>query len=134
MSKREQTAANTAEEARLAIEQGLQDLADRINKELPESESTERLRQKSAELAEAAKDVGRDYANHARLKGHEYSERAKAGAGRLYDAGHEKADEAARYAGERYDDFSEVVRRNPAKSIGIAASVGFFVGLIMSRR
>ena len=59
---------------------------------------------------------------------------ARAEAERLYQQGQERASELTHYAGERYDEVSEMVRRNPAQALGIAAGVGFLVGLILARR
>lgn len=134
MAKRAQTVAKTADEARLAIEEFARDIVENMKAELPDEESAEDIRQHAAGLAAAVKDTGREYAGRAREKGEEVAARARAGAEHLYEAGHQKANEAAHYAGERYDDFSELVRRNPGKSLGIAAGIGFIVGLIATRR
>ena len=66
--------------------------------------------------------------------GGEYAGRAKAEAERLYQTSQQKASEVAHYAEERYDEVSEMVRRNPAQALGIAAGIGFLVGLILARR
>ena len=67
-------------------------------------------------------------------KGAEYAEYAKEEADRLYRAGERKAQEVAQYAGDYYDEMSDMVRRKPAQALGIAAGVGFLVGLILARR
>ena len=42
--------------------------------------------------------------------------------------------EVAHYAEDYYDEVSDMVRRKPAQALGIAAGVGFLVGLILARR
>ena len=85
-------------------------------------------------LADDAVETGKYYAERARETGQEYADRARLEAERLYEAGQQKATEVAHYAEERYDEVSEMVRRNPAQALGIAAGVGFLVGLLISRR
>ena len=63
----------------------------------------------------------------------EYAQRAREEADRLYRAGERKATEVAQYAGDYYDEMSDMVRRKPAQALGIAAGVGFLVGLILAR-
>ena len=62
------------------------------------------------------------------------AQKAKEEADRLYRAGERKAQEVAQYAGDYYDEMSDMVRRKPAQALGIAAGVGFLVGLILARR
>ncbi|MDO5658071.1 MAG: DUF883 domain-containing protein [Paracoccus sp. (in: a-proteobacteria)] len=94
----------------------------------------ETAKDKGAELLDNAKDKGREYADKAREMGEEYAEVAKDEARRLYRAGERKAHEVAEYAGEYYDEVETMVRRNPAQALGIAAGVGFLIGLILARR
>ena len=106
---------------------------DTVN-DLAGNDSVQRVKDKGAELAGAAADVGREYADMAREKGQEYAGRAREEASRLYEQGHRKAGEVADYAGERYDEVSEMVRRRPAQALGIAAGVGFLIGLVLASR
>ncbi len=69
-----------------------------------------------------------------RERGHEYAERARDEARRLYRQGERQAGEVAAHAEEYYDEVSDMVRRNPAQALGIAAGVGFLLGLIIARR
>lgn len=103
--------------------------------------STDNLRSKGADMAHSARDAaqdyaekGREYVDRAREMGGEYADRARSEAERLYQTGQQKASDVAHYAGERYDEVSEMVRRNPAQALGIAAGVGFLIGLVLSRR
>lgn len=66
--------------------------------------------------------------------GREYAEAARDEARRLYDRGRREAHQVAAHAEEYYDDLSQAVRRNPAQALGIAAGVGFLVGLLIARR
>ena len=102
----------------------------RTARDLGDNAGIDRLKERGAVLAE----TGREYANRAREAGEEYAERAREEANRLYETGQRKANEVAHYAEERYDEVSEMVRRHPAQALGIAAGVGFLVGLILARR
>ncbi|WP_378943783.1 YqjD family protein [Paracoccus sp. R86501] len=130
-------AAAAAQEARGDLNEGArkvrEDVRDTVNN-LSENSGVDRLAQRGAEIANDAVETGRDYAGRARETGQEYADRARLEAERLYGAGQQKAHEAAIYAEERYDEVSEMVRRNPAQSLGIAAGVGFLVGLLIARR
>ncbi|SMX42935.1 DUF883 family protein [Actibacterium lipolyticum] len=48
--------------------------------------------------------------------------------------GDEKAQQAKQQARDAYAEASKAVRANPAASIGIAAGIGFAVGLLTARR
>lgn len=87
------------------------------------TDSVERVKERGAELADAARDAGREYADRAR---HE--------AERLYDEGRRRAQDVATYAEEGYDELSDMVRRKPAQALGIAAGVGFLIGLVLASR
>lgn len=94
----------------------------------------ERVKERGAEMAENLRESGREYADKARQRGQEYADRARDQAEHLYEAGSRRADEAAYYAELGYEEVSDVVRRNPMQSLGIAAGVGFLLGLIVARR
>lgn len=122
--KRDAKAAT--DEARRDLESGARNVADEVRKtarDLADNSGAERLVERGSELAHGVAETGREYADKARLE-----------AERLYEAGQRKAHEAAEYAEERYDEVSEMVRRNPAQALGIAAGIGFLVGLLISRR
>lgn len=114
----EETASELREGARRVADQARQTLAD-----VTHSDSVERVKEKGAELAGAARDAGRDYADRARNE-----------AERLYEEGRRKAGEVTAHAEEYYDELSDMVRRKPAQALGIAAGVGFLIGLIIARR
>ena len=97
-------------------------------------EAAETVKEKGAEFYESAREKGAEYVEHARERGHDYAERARDEAKRLYRQGERRAGEVAAHAEEYYDEVSEVVRRNPAQALGIAAGVGFLLGLIIARR
>ncbi|MBB1491827.1 MULTISPECIES: YqjD family protein [unclassified Paracoccus (in: a-proteobacteria)] len=84
--------------------------------------------------ADKIKSVAADVANTAKERGAEYVDRAKSEADRLYREGERRAHEVAEYAGDYYDEMSDMVRRKPAQALGIAAGIGFLVGLILARR
>ena len=97
-------------------------------------ETADDVKHAAADMANAAKDKGAEYVEAAKEKGAEYAERAREEADRLYRAGERKATDVAQYAGDYYDEMSDMVRRKPAQALGIAAGVGFLVGLILARR
>lgn len=86
------------------------------------------------DTAAEAKHKAQDLASTAREKGEELADNVKSEATRLYRAGERKASEVAAHAEDYYDEFSDQVRRHPAASLGIAAGVGFLIGLILARR
>lgn len=69
-----------------------------------------------------------------RERGADMADNARAEAERLYAEGQRRAGEAVHYAEDRYEDFSGVVKRHPIQSLGIAAGVGFLLGLLYARR
>lgn len=119
-------AQSGANEAKRDLEAGgrkvAADVKDTADK-LANNSGAERLAERGQELAGDAMAAGREYADRARYE-----------AERLYEAGQQRAQEVAHYAEERYDEVSEMVRRNPAQALGIAAGVGFLFGLLLSRR
>jgi ElaB/YqjD/DUF883 family membrane-anchored ribosome-binding protein len=122
--KRDAQAAGT--EAKKDLHTGAQNIADEARKtadKLASNSGAERLLDRGSELADDAIASGREYADRARLE-----------AERLYETGQQKAQEVAHYAEERYDEVSEMVRRNPGQALGIAAGIGFLFGLLLSRR
>ncbi len=112
------TAADLRENAR----QMATDTRAKLN-DLADSASVERIKERGAEMAEQARE-----------KGHEYAEQARAEAKRLYKAGQRRAHDAADHAEEYYDELTDLVRRRPAAALGVAAGVGFLVGLLLARR
>lgn len=114
----QETASDLRDGARRMADQARQTLAD-----VTHSDSVERVKEKGAELAGAARDAGREYAGIARQE-----------ADRLYAEGKRKAGDVAHYAEDYYDEASDYVRRRPAQALGIAAGVGFLIGLILARR
>ena len=110
------------------------DVARDTANDLTNNDAVNRLANRGSELVDSAVETGRDYAERAKETGREYADRARTEASRLYDEGQRRAGEVAHYAEERYDDVSDMVRRRPAQALGIAAGVGFLVGLILARR
>ncbi|WP_282603216.1 DUF883 domain-containing protein [Paracoccus sp. PARArs4] len=130
-------AAAAADEARSDLREGANKIRDDIREtaqNIRENASTERLMEKGAGLVNEAAEAGREYADRARATGREYTDRARAEADRLYAKGQHIAEDAGAYAELQYDEVSNMVRRNPAQALGIAAGVGFLVGLLISRR
>ncbi len=84
--------------------------------------------------AESLRDKGAEFAESARKHGHEYAERARDEARRIYREGERYAADLADHADDYYVEVARAVRRHPARALGIAAGVGFLLGLIISRR
>ena len=96
--------------------------------------AAETAREKGAELYETAREKGAEYAQTARERGQEYAERARVEARRLYREGERYATDIADHAEDYYVETSRMVRRHPAQALGIAAGVGFLLGLMIARR
>lgn len=126
MANRTTTAEDIKRDTKAAAREAREDLKEGARKvredgretldDLSDNRAAERLRERGAEFVETARETGREYAD-----------RARAEAGRIYGEGQRRAE-------EHYDELSELVRRHPARSLGIAAGVGFLVGLILARR
>ncbi|WP_134681367.1 DUF883 family protein [Paracoccus ravus] len=97
-------------------------------------QATETLRNRGAEILETAREKTSEFVEAARGRSEEYAGQARDEARRLYREGERRAGEMAGYAEDYYDEVSAMVRRNPGQALGIAAGVGFLLGLIMARR
>src|SRR5690606_23776667 len=91
------------------------------------AEAVEEARRRGAEALGAAKQGAADMAANVRDE-----------AERLYRKGERRvshfADQASSEAEVYYDEVSEMVRRQPAAALGIAAGIGFLVGILIARR
>lgn len=114
----EETAADVRDGARRVAEQARQTIDD-----VTSGDGVQRLKQAGADAVETVRETSRDYAD-----------RAKHEAERLYEEGRRRANEVATHAEDYYDEVSDMVRRKPAQALGIAAGIGFLVGLILARR
>ena len=126
-------ARETADDVKSGVDKLARDAKDAWN-EATDNTTTDKIKQGAADMANAARDKGAEMLDTAREKGSEYADRARDEADRLYRVGERKAHEMAEYAGDYYDEMSDMVRRKPAQALGIAAGVGFLVGLILARR
>ena len=102
--------------------------------EATDNTTTDKIKHSAADLAATAREKGEEFVSTAKEKGAELADRARSEADRLYRAGERRAGEVAAHAGDYYDEMSDMVRRKPAQALGIAAGVGFLVGLILARR
>jgi ElaB/YqjD/DUF883 family membrane-anchored ribosome-binding protein len=91
-----------------------------------EAESRNLVEQAATKASEVL-DAGRDYVDRVRNTGQDYAERA-------YEVGKQKAEEAAFYAELGYEETVILVRRHAVTALGIAAGVGFLLGLVTARR
>lgn len=96
--------------------------------------AAEDIGREAADAVEAVKHRGAEFVGAARSRGSEYAEHARDEARRIYREGERHAADAAAHAEEYYDELTAMVRRNPAQALGIAAGVGFLVGLIVATR
>ncbi|WBU54353.1 YqjD family protein [Paracoccus sp. SCSIO 75233] len=94
----------------------------------------EELAGRAQQVAQNAREKAGEYADSARELGREYADVARDEARRLYHEGERRAADVAAQAEDYYDDVSDMVRRNPAQALGIAAGIGFLVGLMIARR
>lgn len=85
------------------------------------------LREDIASLKSTMAEYGRAQGSHLRaVASDKVNEAAAKGAA--------KAEELRDVATKTYSDTEDAVRQNPAAAVGIAAGLGFVVGLLMSRR
>ena len=91
-------------------------------------------KRKASDIVETAREKGHEVIDAARERGAHVAENVRSEADRLYRAGERRANELAHQAEDYYDEVSDMVRRQPAAALGIAAGVGFLVGLILARR
>lgn len=85
------------------------------------------LRSDIADISETLKGIGKGGVADLNARARETASHLKA-----------RGKAQAKYAGEQahaaYDAAEDTVRHNPAASVGVAAGVGFLVGLFLSRR
>jgi len=117
---------NAARDTAQDVKHGASKLADQARTAFDDATS-------SGAMADA-KHKAQDLADAAREKGQEVAENVRSEANRLYRAGERRAGELAHQAEDYYDEMSDMVRRQPAAALGIAAGVGFLIGLILARR
>lgn len=118
--KAKEAATEAARSAREQVDEAIQHGAEAVDE----------ARQRGAEALHSARQGAADMADMAANMRDE--------AGRLYRSGEKRiagmADEAMHEAEAYYDEVSQMVRRQPATALGIAAGVGFLVGLLIARR
>lgn len=127
----EQTAdkvSQAADDAADAVREHAQGMRDKLDDALSHgAEAVDEARRRGAEALGAARQGAADMAANVRDE-----------AGRLYRKGERRmshlADQASSEAEEYYDEVSEMVRRQPAAALGIAAGIGFLVGILIARR
>lgn len=112
-----ETAENVAEGLRDKVKAGTAQMRDAID------EGIDQARARGAEALHAARETADEMRDEA---------------ARLYHKGerrvNEMAGDAAAGAELYYDEVSEMVRRQPATALGIAAGIGFLAGLLIARR
>ena len=126
MNETAKNVKDAAQDTSRDVKQGVNKMADNAKdawNEATGNTNTDKIKQVAADVAGTAKE-----------RGAEYVERARSEADRLYREGERRAHEVAEYAGDYYDEMSDMVRRKPAQALGIAAGIGFLVGLILARR
>lgn len=69
-----------------------------------------------------------------KAKGQEFADAARYEAQALREKGEQKFADLHGRASELGDNTSQMVRENPATALGVAAGMGFLLGLILSRR
>ncbi|MBV0892425.1 DUF883 family protein [Paracoccus sp. Z118] len=122
----------TASDAKNDLKDNANQTANKTASDL--REGANEAKRTAQDAIDSAKEKGQEALDTARERGAEYAERARHEADRLYREGQRKVGEVAHYAEDYYDEMSDMVRRKPAQALGIAAGVGFLVGLILARR
>lgn len=125
----------TADQVKAQAHEAADDLGRHARRAADDAaEALENAKERGAEFVEAARKRGGEYVDNARERGHEYAGRARDEARRIYREGERRMGSAAHQAEDYYDEVSGLVRRNPAQALGIAAGLGFLLGLIVARR
>ncbi|WP_380058016.1 YqjD family protein [Falsihalocynthiibacter sp. SS001] len=96
--------------------------------------TTEDIAKQLDALKSDMKELSDTLAALGKAKGEELSNEAKAKANAAVAKGNEELERLRGHAQTLNDDAREYVNKNPATSLGIAAAVGFAVGLLTSRR
>ncbi len=100
-------------------------------------EMMEQGRKEMLKAAELAKDKGEDAWEEAQAKAQQAWKHARARGGEFWDEAKAKGDRLAkdaRDAGEdALEDLEKVIRKHPARSIGLTLLVGVVIGALLSR-
>ena len=100
-------------------------------------EMIEEGRQEMIKAAELAKDKGEDAWEEAQSKARQSWKHARARGAELWDDAKERGEKLARDARDYSEDFVEdlekLVKKNPARSIGLTLLVGVVIGALISR-
>ncbi|TGN61810.1 DUF883 family protein [Paracoccus liaowanqingii] len=97
-------------------------------------EEASRLTKEAKGLGREAADLGSELVDDALETGRDYAARARSEAGRVYEVGQKRAEEAAFYAELGYEETAELIRRHPAQAMGLAVGVGVLIGMLITRR
>ena len=124
----QQETRKAAEKVADAAQETAKDLRDKVDDVAQQgAEAIDEARRRGAEALGAARQGAADMAANVRDE-----------AERLYHKGERRArqfsDQAAEEAEACYDELSQMVRRQPATALGVAAGVGFLLGLLIARR
>jgi len=96
--------------------------------------TAEDLSRQIEELKADLAGITETLAGIAKARGQAAGDAAYAEASRLYKQGEKTIHHLQSQAGEFSDQAEEMVRKQPAIAMGIAAGIGFLIGLIMSRK
>lgn len=113
--------------------------AEKVSKATGEAaEAVREQAQGVRDKLEDAVDRGAEALGAARQGAADMAANMRDEAERLYRKGERRvshlAGQASDEAGVYYDELSEMVRRQPATALGIAAGIGFLVGILIARR
>lgn len=120
--------SKAADEASEAVREQAHGMREKLDDAISHgAEAVDEARRRGAEAFDAARQGAADMAANVRDE-----------AGRLYRKGERRvshfADQASSEAEVYYDEVSQMVRRQPAAALGIAAGIGFLVGILIARR
>lgn len=120
-----QTTASMSDTAKAAA----REVKDKITEPSAEDlrQELDRLREDMARIAGTLADLGRH-------RGEAVADSLRDNASRLYAAGEQRAEDLARRATDAYAECNDMVRRQPATAMGIAAGLGFLAGLLLARK
>jgi ElaB/YqjD/DUF883 family membrane-anchored ribosome-binding protein len=96
--------------------------------------STADLQKQIATLKDDIAELTSAVAQYGRAQTAALTAQAKDGLRMVQERGSDGLAQAGDFAGRKYAETEDYVRANPATSVGIAAALGFLVGLLTARR
>lgn len=96
--------------------------------------TTAELQKQIAALKNDISELTQTVSRYGKAQSDSLKAQARDGLRVVGERGQHQLDAAGEYAGMKYAETEDYIRENPAAAVGIAAGIGFLVGLLTSRR